>query len=224
MNTKNRHIALAAAVICAAALAGCGHDNAKTTVSYLVNHPDKIQDQQNWCGQQAHPSMIYGCRAIENAKVILRLPKMLAEVGKPQPIQQATFADQIGSLAAGEAGEEKAFAAKAPKNVLAHYQALAEEAADKKLEQQYPKHPYSEKQEMDLLYWCTTQARLGNIAYEQAPVIDSPICQSGWRAHMEVVGAENAAANWARRGSMPFCVETGVMARRQRRTGEAADA
>jgi hypothetical protein len=175
MNTKNRHIALAAAVICAAALAGCGHDNAKTTVSYLVNHPDKIQDQQNWCGQQAHPSMIYGCQAIRNAKILQGMPDLLAEIGKPQPLRHVTFEDVMGSLAMQDA-------VSAPVQKLPNYQKLPRVALDRKVMQQYPHHPYTHKQIYDIINWCGAQARLDNEPPGPMSVGKSETCHNVARA------------------------------------------
>ena len=183
-----------------ATLAGCGHDNSKTTVSYLLKHPDKIQSQQNWCGQQPHPSMIYGCRAIANAKLIQKDPKLVSQIGKSSPITNGTFQSITGSWLAGDASYAQNRAAKTTHNQLSYYQELARATADRKLMGQYPAHPYSGPQITALIYWCLAQSRFQNLPLGH--LINNPMCQVLPRAR-EILRAGDVAAA---RAHMPYPV------------------
>lgn len=74
-------------VICAASLAACGGkpDPANAKVDYFLAHPEALQSQQNWCGKQGNPQMIYGCQSGAIADFLIDR-KLAGWVTKPEPM------------------------------------------------------------------------------------------------------------------------------------------
>lgn len=71
--------------ICAAALTSCGKpDPANTKVDYLLAHPEALQSQQNWCGKQGNPQMVYGCQSGAIADFLIQR-KLAGWLSKPEP-------------------------------------------------------------------------------------------------------------------------------------------
>lgn len=74
-------------VACAVSLVACGGkpDPATMKVAYFLVHPDAIQTQQNWCGKQGNPRMIYGCQSGAIADFLVQR-KLAGWVTKPEPM------------------------------------------------------------------------------------------------------------------------------------------
>ncbi len=67
-------------------MAGCskGEDKSTASVKSLLDQKT-YQAEMNWCGQQAHPDMIQGCKNTDAAGWLLKNPNLLAMTTSPEP-------------------------------------------------------------------------------------------------------------------------------------------
>ncbi len=77
-------------------LAGCGQNKATASVKSLLTQ-DAYQKEENWCGQQAHPDLIQGCKNADAANWLMKNPKLLALTTAPEPWpnKDATFFQSV---------------------------------------------------------------------------------------------------------------------------------